>query len=303
MSASVLYDTPGPQAKRRDRTYNLVFTLAFAVIAAYAVYSLVNRGVFDDRWKVLWDPPKGQSAADVWGSLFRGLGATMLAAAVAAPMAFAMGGALSILRRGTRKRLVGTSVTVLVELSRGLPVLLLMFLANLVFGWTPFWAVVFGLVVYNVAVIAEILRAGLVALPAGQREAGFSVGLGQMRTTLLIEMPQAVRIMLPALISQIVVILKDSSLGFIVSYTELLRTVRTNREFFGDRYLLPLFLVGAGIYIVVNLLISRLATAIERRLREGRVRGAPAGVVPKDPVVPGSFAAGAGGVPTTAPGP
>lgn len=290
MSASVLYDTPGPQAKRRDRAYNIVFTLAFTAIAAYAVYSLINRGVFDDRWQVLWDPPKGVPASDVWTSLLKGLGATMFAAAVAAPLAFAMGGALSILRRGAQNRWVGTSVTVLVELSRGLPVLLLMFLANLVFGWSAFWSVVFGLVVYNVAVIAEILRAGLVALPAGQREAGFSVGLGQMRTTLMIELPQATRIMLPALISQIVVILKDSSLGFIVSYSELLRTIRTNREFFGDRYLFPLFLVGAGIYIAVNLLISRLATVIERRLREGRVRGAPTGVEPKRPLLEAGLA-------------
>lgn len=300
MSASILYDAPGPQAKRRDRTYNIVFTLGFAAIAAYALYSLINRGVFDDRWAVLWDPPKGQTAADVWGSLLRGLGATMLAAAIAAPIAFAVGGALSIIRRGARNRVVATSITVVVELSRGLPVLLLMFLAKLVFGWSPLWSVVFGLVVYNVAVIAEILRAGLVALPAGQREAGFSVGLGQMRTTLMIELPQAVRIMLPALISQIVVILKDSSLGYIVSYPELLRTIRTGRDYFGDRYLLPLFLVGAGIFILVNLLISRLATVIERRLREGRVRGAPTGVAPKQPLLEAGLATDMRG--RTAPG-
>lgn len=297
MSGSILYDAPGPRAKRRDKILNVVFTLAFLALAAYALAELVERGVFDDRWQVLWDPPKNQAAADVWMSLARGLAATLLAAAIAAPMALIIGGALSVLRRGVRSRFVGTAITVFVELCRGLPVLLLMFLAKLVFGWTALSSVVFGLVVYNVAVIAEILRAGLVALPSGQREAGFSLGLGQMRTTVMIELPQAVRIMLPALISQVVVVLKDSSLGYIVAYQDLLRIVRLNRDFFGDRYLLPLFLVGAGIYILVNLAVSRLATVIERRLREGRVRGAPPGVAPKDPVVPGSFAAGAGGAP------
>lgn len=266
--ASVLYDIPGPRAKRRDVVYNIVFTAFFVMLLAYIAYAFYQRGIFDDRWEVLWDPPKNQDAADVWHALLvRGLGATMLATIIAAPLALALGGTLSVLRRGLRNRLGSASATVVTEIFRGLPVLLMMVLARLGFGWSGLWSVVFGLVVYNMAVVAEILRAGLAALPAGQREAGLSIGMSKMRTTLVIEMPQAVRIMLPALVSQLVVLLKDSSLGYIIAYPELLRQVRQMRDYFGDRYTIPVFLVGAGVFIVINLLVSRLAIWLEGRMR------------------------------------
>lgn len=266
--SSVLYDVPGPKAIRRDLVFNIVFTAFFIALFAYLVYAFYQRGVFDDRWAVLWDPPKGQSGGDVWHSLLvRGLGATLLAAVIAAPIAVLLGGLLSVLRRGARTRLVSWPAVVITEIFRGLPVLLMMFLARLGFGWDGLASVVFGLAVYNMAVVAEILRAGLAALPKGQSEAGLSVGLSRMQTTLIIEMPQAVRIMLPALISQLVVLLKDSSLGYIVGYTELLRVIKENRDYFGDRYLIPIFLVGAITYIAINILVSRLAVWIERRMR------------------------------------
>lgn len=293
MSGSVLYDAPGPRAKRLDRTLNWVFSLVLLAGVAWVIYAFAQRGVFDDRWKILTDPPKSQSAAAVWRSLGNGIVATLTAAAIAAPIAIAIGAGVAIVRRGVTSRVTRGAGTVLVEFSRGLPVLMLMFLAKLVFGWSPLASVVFGLVVYNAAVVAEILRAGLAALPAGQREAGLSIGLSSMRTTLLIELPQAIRIMLPALVSQIVVLLKDTALGYIVAYEELLRVIKLNRDFFGEngRYTIPLFVVGAGIYILINLVISRLATFIERRLREGgRGRGieppeiGPAGPIPQSGV-------------------
>lgn len=267
-ASSVLYDIPGPKAKRRDVVYNIVFTAFFVALLGYLAYAFYQRGIFDDRWSVLWDPPKGQTAADVWHALVvRGLGATMLATVIAAPLAVILGGALSVLRRGLRNRLGSASATIVTEIFRGLPVLLMMVLARLGFGWSGLASVVFGLVVYNMAVVAEILRAGLAALPAGQREAGLSIGLSTMRTTILIEMPQAVRIMLPALVSQLVVLLKDSSLGYIIGYSELLRQIRLQRDYFGDRYMIPVFLVGAAIYITINVLVSRLAIWLEGRMR------------------------------------
>lgn len=270
---SVLYDVPGPRAQRRDVILNWVFTAVFIAIGAWIFYAWYQRGIFDDRWAVLWDPPKNQTAFDVWASLFRGLGNTLKAAAIAAPIAVLFGATVAIIRRGARRRLLSGSSAVVTELARGLPVLMLMFLAKLFFGWSPLWSVVFGLVVYNAAVVAEILRAGLAALPAGQREAGLSIGLSTMRTTVLIELPQAVRIMLPALISQIVVLLKDTALGYIVAYDELLRVVKLNRDYFGDRYLIPLFLVGAAMYIIINLTISRLAIWLEGRMRRSTTGG------------------------------
>jgi len=297
--AAILYDIPGPRAKRRDRALTAIFTLVFVAVIAYFAYALYKRGVFDDRWSVLTDPPKGQTAADVWGSLFRGIRATLSAAVVAAPAALAIGILVSTLRRGMRYRAARGSMVVITELARGLPVLLLMFFARFFLGWEPFWSVVFGLVVYNGAVVAEIVRAGLAALPRGQREAGLSIGLSTMRTTLIVELPQAIRVMLPALVSQLVVLLKDSSLGYIVSYEELLRIMKTNRDYFGDRYMIPLFVVGAGIYITINILVSRLAISLERRMRRSTQgpRSSGGALVVGQGAVPGSAAAGAGGAP------
>ena len=124
---------------------------------------------------------------------------------------------------------------------------------------------VFGLVLYNAAVMAEILRAGLAALPKGQVEAGTAIGLTRWQTLRIIQFPQVIRLMLPSLISQLVVLLKDSSLGFIVGYPELLRTMQLNYSFFGDRYRFPLFIVVLSIYLIVNLTLSRLAVALQRR--------------------------------------
>lgn len=283
-SSSVLYDAPGPRAKRLDRIFNVGFSLLLLAGIAYVIVSFYRRGIFDERWAVLWDPPKGQTASDVWLSLWSGLRATLWAALLATPLALVIGSAVAIIRRGVTKRLVTGSATVVTEFARGLPVLMLMFLARFGFQWETLPSVVFGLVVYNAAVVAEILRAGLAALPKGQREAGLSIGLSPMRTTLMIELPQAVRIMLPALVSQIVVLLKDTALGYIVAYPELLRTIKINRDYFGDQYTIPLFVVGATIYILINLAISRLATLIERRLRERGKGGTPPEIGPAGPI-------------------
>ena len=139
-----------------------------------------------------------------------------------------------------------------IELFRGLPVILLMFFSSLALDVSIFRAVVLGLVLYNTAVIAEILRAGITSLPAGQRESALAIGLTPGQALRLILMPQAVRRMLPSLVSQLVVLLKDTSLGYIVGYVELLRVNRELRDFFGSRYIFSLFIVTAALYLAVN---------------------------------------------------
>jgi len=264
MSRSVLYDEPGPKTLRRERIASIVVAVLLLALGAYLLAGMINRGLFDDRWLVFIDPPKGQTAFDVWTALLRGLRATLTAAVVAAPTAFIAAFILTTLR-ASGSRWVGRPVVVLIEFLRGMPVLLMMFFGLLALGLSAFWAVVFGLVLYNAAVMAEILRAGLAALPKGQVEAGTAIGLTRWQTLRIIQFPQVIRLMLPSLISQLVVLLKDSSLGFIVGYPELLRTMQLNYSFFGDRYRFPLFIVVLLIYLIVNLTLSRLAVALQRR--------------------------------------
>ncbi len=263
---SVLYDVPGPVTRRRERIGSVIGAVAVIALLALAFRYADSNGMFGaDRWDVLVDPPKNQSAADVWRSiLVTGLGATLRAAVVAAPLALVLGLLLSLWRttRFTWLRLPAVAV---IELFRGMPVLLMMLFALIGFGWDAFTAVVFGLTVYNMAIIAEILRAGLAALPRGQAEAAYAIGLSRTQTLLTILLPQAVRTMLPSLIAQLVVLLKDSSLGFIVGYPELLKAIQNNSQYFGNKYSVALFVIGAAVYLAVNISLSRLAVWLQGR--------------------------------------
>lgn len=273
---SVLYDAPGPATRRRERIGSVLGVLLLAALLGFTVWFAAGRGVFEaDRWDVLYDPPKDQTAADVWRSmLVRGLGATLRAAAVAAPLALALGLALALWRT-TRFRALRAPAVVIIELFRGLPVLLMMYFGLIALRLDAFAAVVFGLAVYNMAIIAEILRAGLASLPKGQAEAAYAIGLTRTQALWTILLPQAVRTMLPSLIAQLVVLLKDSSLGFIIGYSELLRSVQTNSQYFGTRYFVALFVVGAAIYLLVNISLSRVAIWVQRRLQRSGTTAAP----------------------------
>ena len=172
-----------------------------------------------------------------------------------------------------------------IEFFRAVPLLILilfclLYLPTLGIGIGPFGALALGLTLYNMAVLAEIFRAGILSVDRGQREAAYALGMRKYQVMTLVLLPQAVRRMLPVLIAQLVVLLKDSSLGFIVGYFELLRQARSLVEFFnsrfGDLYTFQIYVAAAVIYIVVNLLLSMLARYVEQpdaRQREGRSDG------------------------------
>lgn len=268
--SSVLYDVPGPRARRRILLGTIVGALALLGLLALVIKRLVDNDIIGSHvWEVLTYP-------ELWEALGRGLLATLKAAGLAAVLAVLLGAVLTALRLSPT-RLLRWPAAVFIELFRGLPVLLLMYFPFVI--WTdvsPFTAVVIGLTLYNGCIIAEILRSGVVALPSGQREAGLAIGLTPVATLRSIEFPQAVRIMLPTLISQIVVLLKDTSLGYIVTYEELLRTVTNMKNFyagqvtndfeiFGSDVVFPIFFIGALIYIAINMTLSQFASYLARR--------------------------------------
>jgi glutamate transport system permease protein len=264
--SSVLYDAPGPRARRRSLFASALGGVVVLALLYIAFRQLDQRGQWDpDRWQVFSNPPLGFEAQEVWRSLLvTGLLATLRAAAVAAVLAAIVGLVLAI-GRMARARWVRVPVIMVIEFFRGLPVILLMFFGVVALGLPLFWGVVFGLVLYNGAIVAEIFRAGIVSLPRGQTEAAYAIGLSRTQTLFTILLPQAVRRMLPSLVSQLVVLNKDTSLGYIVGYAELLRRLQLNTQFFGQRYWFQFFVVGAAIYITVNFTLSRLAVWLERR--------------------------------------
>lgn len=268
MTTSVLYDAPGPVARRRSAMTSIVGAVLLVALAAWLISTLaaerttaagaVLPGLFDpSRWDIFADPV-------VWQSLGRGALNTLAMAAVAAVLALAIGILFSF-GRTARSRWIRFPVAVLLEFFRGMPVLLMMLFVLLVFSTGTYWAGVSALAVYNGAIIGEALRAGIRSLPAGQREAGLAIGLHPIRTRLIIEFPQAFRQMLPIIIAQLVVLLKDTSLAYIVGYSELLRTGQNLTNFFGNRYNFSFFFIVLAMYLLMNLILSWVARIVSRR--------------------------------------
>jgi len=256
--SAVLYDEPGPQARRRILFGSVVGGVVLAAGLLWLILKLASEGIFDsDRWDVFSD-------AVVWESFGRAWWATVRAAGVAGILALLMAVVLAVWRMA-KNPVLRIPGTIVVELLRGMPLLILILFLLLGFGLTSFRALVLGLTLYNGAIIAEILRAGINSLPAGQSEAAYAIGLTRGQTLRTILLPQAVRRMLPSIVSQLVVLLKDTSLGFIVAYVELLRTARLNADFYGSRYIFSFFFIAAGLYIMTNFAVSRVAVWLERR--------------------------------------
>jgi glutamate transport system permease protein len=309
---SVLYDVPGP----RQRRITLIASVVAVVVVAAGLYFLVYRPL-DHKGQFsgdLWGPllnPGNENFSQVWERIGVGVRNTLRAAALAIVASLVVGTLLAMLRVQlkslTRRRFTGfatpvsyllrglsvvlAAVTrVCVEVFRGLPVVITIFfvargLPEFGISLPTLWYLVLGLTIYNSVVIAEILRSGMEGLPVGQSEAASAIGLSPWQTSRMILLPQAYRIMLPALISQLVVVLKDTSLGFIISYEE---TLNIGKQIIGVlNNPIQVYVVIAVLFISVNYSLSKLAQYIQRRLARGRkTRALPTGVAPDPAVVP-----------------
>ncbi|GAA4897957.1 amino acid ABC transporter permease [Streptomyces coeruleoprunus] len=267
---SVLYDTPGPKAKRRNVLYTVVF---LAVLAAVGWWVLSVMAEKDQLTADKWSPFVTDSA--VWTTfLLPGLGETLKAAALALVIALPLGALLGIGRLSDHTW-IRVPVGAVVEFFRAIPVLLMMVFAHAAFVQfttldsevRPLYAVVTGLVLYNASVIAEIVRAGILSLPYGQTDAAKAIGMRKGQIMAYVLLPQAVTAMLPALVSQLVVIVKDTALGgAILGLNELLFQIRPITANYGANTIAA-FTVVALIYIVVNFALTSLASWLESKLR------------------------------------
>lgn len=275
--ASILYDLPGPRAKRRNAILGVASTAGIIALLAYIGYKFADTGQFESRkWEQL-------QYASVQRELLGGLWATLKAAGIAAILALLFGAVFASARLSD-KWVLRTPATFVVELFRAIPLLILIFFGYYVplqYGWSidKLWALVIGLVLYNGSVLAEIFRAGINAVPYGQTEGAYAVGLRKNQVLRLILLPQAVRAMLPAIVSQLVVLLKDTALGFIITYPELLFVGKQigGRLPFGLPYV-PTYLVVGAIYIAICGALSALAWWLQKRM--GRSPRTAAKVLP-----------------------
>lgn len=255
----LLFDEPGPRAKRRIRVVTVLSVLAMLGLLALAIRQFAANGQLDaDRWRPYLTWP-------MWRYLLNGLWSTLQAAAVAAVLAMAAGLILA-LGRLSRRRWLRLPAATYVEVVRTVPALLLIYvvlfaLPRYGLDLPLFWKLVVPLAVSNAAAFAEIFRAGVLSVERGQTEAGLSLGLSYLRTMRLIVFPQAARRVLPSIVSQSVGLLKDTSLGFVVSYAELLFSGKVLANF--NHLLIQTYIVIALIYLMVNATLSKLARTLE----------------------------------------
>lgn len=269
---SVLFDARGPKQQRRDQLVAVGFIAAMIAFAAWLVWAMGNKGQLAwSKWDMIVD-------SRFWTTyIIPGLWGTLLAAVVSIVFALVLGTALGLGRLSDHGAVRWISGAI-VELFRAIPVLILILFAYYAFAAASlfpssqlaFAAVVFGLTMYNGSVIAEIIRSGINSLPKGQSEAASALGLRKNQLMRLILLPQAITAMLPALISQMVVALKDSALGYIIGYTEIVRQgIQSGISY---RSLFVALIVVALIMIVINYGLTRLARWVERKMRERRAR-------------------------------
>ena len=273
MSSGVLFDAPGPKARRR----HAVLTVLGALVLLGLLWLVYRR--LDDKGQLtsaMWKP---FHEASTWQDyILPGLLGTLKAAGTAMVGA-AVFGIVFAMARMSHVRPLRWVAGVIVELGRAVPVLLMMLF---VYGWlstrgdndnNPFIATVVALVIYNGAVVAEVIRSGVDQLPNGQREGGLSVGLTQTQTLRSILLPQAITAMMPTLISQLVVVLKDTALGYNVLYGEML--YKAKNAAVSSANIVPMIFVVALIYIALNYTISKIAVLVEKRLQNrGQAAGA-----------------------------
>jgi glutamate transport system permease protein len=271
--SSVLYDAQGPRAKRRNVLFTAVFMVALAALLWWVYKALDDKDQLDwAKWEMFF------TSGEPWSTyIWPGLQNTLKAAALAMVIALPLGAVLGIARLSDHAW-VRVPVGIVVEFFRSIPVLVLMIFGNALFAeYTgvssddrPLYAVVTGLVLYNAAVLAEIVRAGILALPKSQSEGAMAIGLRKGQSMRLILLPQAVTTMLPAIVSQLVVILKDTALGgAVLTFPDLLAAANTMSAYYGAN-IIASFTVVAALFIALNFSLTSFAGWLERRLRRAK---------------------------------
>lgn len=265
--SSVLFDTPGPKARMRNRVYAVAGTGVLLALLAFIVYRLAAKGQLDGA---MWDI---FNYAGVRNSIVNGLVSTLQAFAMAGVLSLLLAVLLAVGRLSDHKA-VSWIATAVIELFRAVPLLITIYVLWVGFFTSdPLWAVVIGLTLYNGAVQAEVLRAGILAVPKGQSEAAYALGMNKTQVMITVLIPQAVRSMLPTIVSQLVVTLKDTSLGFVITYEELLyagRQMASTILVDGENPYVPVVLVFGAIYVALCLALSALANWIEKRGRRAK---------------------------------
>lgn len=256
-----LFEAPGPKTKRKILIGTVISSIAIAAILVWVVLRLYQMGQFDASYWYFF----GQWST--WRFLLQGLAGTAEVAVTAGVIALALG-ILFMFGRISKNRVVSGIFRVIINFFRGIPSLLLIYFFFLVipsYGikMPAFWMLTLPISLTASGVLAEVFRAGVNAVPNGQREAALSLGMTEGKVLRKIILPQAIRYVIPSLISQLVVVVKDTSVAYVVSFPDLLQNARVLISNYDS--LVSVYFVVAIIYILINYAINELAVRMARQ--------------------------------------
>jgi len=260
--SNFLFDDMGPRALRRVRIGSAIAVLLIIWVLWVVYHRLEVNDQFEARrWELFIHP-------GTWKFIAGGLVNTMIAAVITACISFPLS-ILMALARLSKNPLLSKPAVAFVEFFRSMPlVILVLFIAvtaptSGIFKMSGLWILVTGMSMYYISVFSEVVRAGIISLPSGQREAAKALGMNYRQTMRLVELPQALYAMTPAIMSQLLFLVQDTSIGYIIPYEELLRRGK-NIESFQPISILQTYLVITLVYGVVSLSILWLTNRIER---------------------------------------
>ncbi len=259
----MLYEAPGPRAQKRIHFFTVLAVLLLAGLLVLVIRQFAVTGQFAEKYWSFF------TRITTWRFLGEGLLTTLEAALTGSAIAFALG---FLLMRGKirRNRVLNAASTALIEFTRGVPTLLFIYFFFLVVpktGWKPsaFWKITLPCAISACGVVAEALRSGVNAVPKGQTEAALSLGLTETRLFYKVIFPQAFRFVIPSLIAELVIVLKDTTFAYIVTCADLMQNAKVLISNYDA--MLSVYLVVAVIYILINYVLNKISDRLAMRLR------------------------------------
>ena len=266
--AALLFDEPGPRGRILITIGSAVAVLGIVALVAAGLYQLSLSGQLDyPKWRYFL----GRS---VVSQLLEAAGTTLSMGVVAAVFTFPLGIALGWLRL-LDNRAIRWLVGIWIDAMRAVPMLLLIYFFQLVVpslvGGSYFWMLVLPIIMCTSATTAEVFRSGVRALDRGQTEAAWALGMSPSLTMRLILAPQALRLMFPTLITQMVTIIKGTTLAYALLYADLLygggQIIGQAKKDVSLSVFFQGYVIIAVLYIIVNWSLGALARYIESRTR------------------------------------
>ena len=264
--SAMLYEPPGPKTKKIINVITAVSVVLLVYFAVIVVRRFYDTGQLDERYWSFF------AKYTTWKFLAKGLLGTLEAAVVAGTVTF-IGGFFMMTARISGIKILKMLSTALIEFTRGVPTLLFIYFFFLVapqYGikLPPLWKIALPVAISASGVVAEALRSGVNAVPAGQREAALSLGMREAQVFLKIIFPQAMRFVIPALIAELVIVVKDTTFAYVVNFPDLMQNAKVLISNYDS--MLSVYLLVAVIYIIINYLLNKASVAAYHRLNDVR---------------------------------